>query len=116
MIRRPPRSPLFPYTTLSRSPSWGTVSRAPASSSGHDFGDAGGIRGVRAHAPELEAIGIRDERRAEPQRVTHEPRGGARLLGCGGVQVCADDVAPDRKSTRLNSSHSQIPYAVFGLK
>src|SRR5437660_12126680 len=75
-------------------PSWGTVSRAPASSSGHDFGDAGGIRGVRAHAPELEAIGMRDERRAEPQGATHEPRGGARPRGGGAVQLGAAEGGP----------------------
>src|SRR5689334_24850318 len=71
MIRRPPRSTLFPYTTLFRSP-----------------GRAGGVLGPpqrlhRGAAPEAE------------QRL-HD---GA-----------------DRKSTRLNSSHSSISYAVFCLK
>src|SRR5688572_31740788 len=76
MIRRPPRSTLFPYTTLFRS------------------------------------------------RVEHEPTGetavfdrtaGDELIDCrvDGLRPATD---PDRKSTRLNSSHSQISYAVFCLK
>src|SRR2546427_2193764 len=83
MIRRPPRSTLFPYTTLFRSP----------------FASTKGIRGtglglyisrqlVREAEGELDLV-----KRSEP---------GARFL--------------DRKSTRLNSSHSQISYAVFCLK
>src|SRR2546430_4463781 len=69
MIRRPPRSTLFPYTTLFRSD----------------------VRGAAG------------DRRAE------------------GIHVVVDDAPPrcrrvDRKSTRLNSSHSQISYAVFCLK
>src|SRR5688572_31786468 len=75
MIRRPPRSTLFPYTTLFRSLS--AIYKFPAAS---------------ARKP------------------------------CG-LNSCADTAAPpspenpaDRKSTRLNSSHSQISYAVFCLK
>src|SRR2546430_13401250 len=68
MIRRPPRSTLFPYTTLFRSVG-GPARRARA--------DAG--------------------------------------LG-GGQEPCHPGGAQDRKSTRLNSSHSQISYAVFCLK
>src|SRR2546427_7645231 len=72
MIRRPPRSTLFPYTTLFRS-------------------QAGG-RGASVLAPAQR----RDRRGAGG-------RGGS-------------SAAQDRKSTRLNSSHSQISYAVFCLK
>src|SRR5438874_3788582 len=81
MIRRPPRSTLFPYTTL-----------------------------FRSH------IGDPD---ASPERSTD------RLLrddGPGARQLCQCDIAPrarlvqDRKSTRLNSSHVEISYAVFCLK
>src|SRR2546429_6498956 len=84
MIRRPPRSTLFPYTTLFRS------HREPAS--------------------------------ATPQRTElHEPRGDSRLLlearnplpDHGGVRASS---RRDRKSTRLNSSHGYISYAVFCLK
>src|SRR5215813_15107115 len=70
MIRRPPRSTLFPYTTLFRS------------------------RDVRAD--ELHALG-RDDRSRRGDAPVHEPQ-------------------RDRKSTRLNSSHVRISYAVFCLK
>src|SRR5688500_19135688 len=74
MLRRPPRSTLFPYTTLFRSPS------------------------RRRASTRARAAGSGDRRR---RRDT--PRGPA-----GGVS--------DRKSTRLNSSHLVISYAVFCLK
>src|SRR2546426_9037515 len=75
MIRRPPRSTLFPYTTLFRSV---PVGRAGA-------------------RDELERVGLEDA--VTGQQVT------ARTAG-----------DPDRKSTRLNSSHLVISYAVFCLK
>src|SRR2546430_12387842 len=78
MIRRPPRSTLFPYTTLFRSP-------------------GGALRG-RGRAA---AATGRDAER------------GARGWPAAGRAVGA---VQDRKSTRLNSSHSQISYAVFCLK
>src|SRR3712207_8000645 len=87
MIRRPPRSTLFPYTTLFRSVAdrgRGRTGRlgAPA--------DGGGIDSAReGFAAERAAVG-----------------GGADDVG----------VAADRKSTRLNSSHANISYAVFCLK
>src|SRR2546430_8721786 len=70
MIRRPPRSTLFPYTTLFRSVTAGE----------HGARD---VAGVQLH-----------------------------LVGDG----LAQSALADRKSTRLNSSHSQISYAVFCLK
>src|SRR2546430_13255081 len=82
MIRRPPRSTLFPYTTLFRS-------------------DA--LR--RARIPYVIVGGVRFYERRE----IRDTLAYLRLL----VNP-ADDV--DRKSTRLNSSHSQISYAVFCLK
>src|SRR4051812_49961679 len=89
MIRRPPRSTLFPYTTLFRS------------------GVAGGGPDGRP---------LRRLRQPRPGRV---PR--PRLRGCpaaGGVLDirASGDVVLDRKSTRLNSSHMSISYAVFCLK
>src|SRR2546430_10142097 len=69
MIRRPPRSTLFPYTTLFRSGHHGPSDSIPL--------------------PAVRARRLRDLEPALP---------------------------PDRKSTRLNSSHSQISYAVFCLK
>src|SRR3712207_7562384 len=83
MIRRPPRSTLFPYTTLFRS----------HDESGAD--PAGKCRGVSRNE-----LGIRDRRRPT-ERVE---------------QVAADRHVQDRKSTRLNSSHANISYAVFCLK
>src|SRR2546427_6600436 len=89
MIRRPPRSTLFPYTTLFRS----ALARSPrarvraASLRDHLRLEPRPIRRRRPGAP------------ADDGRVHHRDRGGA-----------------DRKSTRLNSSHSQISYAVFCLK
>src|SRR5256885_5187360 len=84
MIRRPPRSTLFPYTTLFRS-------------------DAGGGRAARrlqgraARTPGRDLVGV------DPGVVRRDgPAGGL-----------ADS---DRKSTRLNSSHLVISYAVFCLK
>src|SRR3712207_7942566 len=83
MIRRPPRSTLFPYTTLFRS--W--------------WGD--GVKRPRGPSVFL------DEIRATCQD------------GAGVVDVWAPEPPPDatdRKSTRLNSSHANISYAVFCLK
>src|SRR2546430_6633627 len=89
MIRRPPRSTLFPYTTLFRSEGdWGPVwQNESPQHGGHER-----IRSARQEAvdPGLKAAAERELR--------------------------AKDFVLDRKSTRLNSSHSQISYAVFCLK
>src|SRR3712207_8560200 len=91
MIRRPPRSTLFPYTTLFRSE-----------------GDVG------AH---WQRHALRQEGRG---RVGAERRGPEdRELADGGEDREREDARPDgqdRKSTRLNSSHANISYAVFCLK
>src|SRR2546422_7087046 len=81
MIRRPPRSTLFPYTTLFRS---------------HVCLHAGAAKGARRAA--------RGVRRADLRR-----REGSRTSFFRGRER-------DRKSTRLNSSHGYISYAVFCLK
>src|SRR3712207_9170666 len=84
MIRRPPRSTLFPYTTLFRSGVGGSqVCLAPCARSAE--GQPGGK--CCQHGP-------------------HELRS----------HVVRDVVPGDRKSTRLNSSHANISYAVFCLK
>src|SRR4051812_49734749 len=85
MIRRPPRSTLFPYTTLFRS----MASATKTSIDGHV-------------APGFEAV------RDEFQRNFRERR------DLGAAEVALELV--DRKSTRLNSSHMSISYAVFCLK
>src|SRR5688572_31788869 len=92
MIRRPPRSTLFPYTTLFRS-----VQRESDSAADH-----------------------RRQSRSESHLARGDPaldngalRGLAWKPAHGSLFHLAE---PDRKSTRLNSSHSQISYAVFCLK
>src|SRR3712207_7119006 len=95
MIRRPPRSTLFPYTTLFRSL---YPQGAAAALVRQVFGRAEG-RGVRA-------LG-RDGRRAQGRQ------GGDRV---GGGPPGVHHRGADRKSTRLNSSHANISYAVFCLK
>src|SRR2546421_3116585 len=86
MIRRPPRSTLFPYTTLFRSP----------------------------HPCRILDRGER--------RLPHRLEGPVALLRLGDREPArrgrrlGGRIRPDRKSTRLNSSHDQISYAVFCLK
>src|SRR3712207_8306446 len=84
MIRRPPRSTLFPYTTLFRSQAQRPLLRVRRDRPGRDV-----------RLPLARRLG-----RAVP----------AVLLVEGGT------LRPDRKSTRLNSSHANISYAVFCLK
>src|SRR3712207_8354286 len=95
MIRRPPRSTLFPYTTLFRS---STAAEAHARLFAEDERDG---RARRRHrdggADQLVRAGVPD---AE--------RGAGSGRSAQGVR--------DRKSTRLNSSHANISYAVFCLK
>src|SRR2546429_6467429 len=87
MIRRPPRSTLFPYTTLFRSPGSGNAGEAPVD---------------ELEIPERRRVGAQPQ--IEEQRaVRPTDRADSATLG-------------DRKSTRLNSSHGYISYAVFCLK
>src|SRR2546427_1241876 len=95
MIRRPPRSTLFPYTTLFRS-------RGNHSTRAADW--AGCYRDRHHRRADLDAAGER--------RNTDVLRDPGRLRD--GVEQPRE--FRDRKSTRLNSSHSQISYAVFCLK
>src|SRR5207248_9690439 len=93
-IRRPPRSTLFPYTTLFRSGS---------------------------HVPERFArafAAIRDARDAAIRFVQEMARAGRDVRGWQVDRAAATVLrnAGDRKSTRLNSSHRTISYAVFCLK
>src|SRR2546427_7529832 len=93
MIRRPPRSTLFPYTTLFRS-----RRRAVA------------LRRLQAARVGEAAHGVLPPARERSLRPHARPAHGAH--GVRGERIALED----RKSTRLNSSHSQISYAVFCLK
>src|SRR3712207_8076779 len=94
MIRRPPRSTLFPYTTLFRS-----LVRNRRAGVGEDLLDD-------AAQEEDDRDDQRSDRRDEQ----------AVLDGGGAGLVLARGDEADRKSTRLNSSHANISYAVFCLK
>src|SRR2546422_7799218 len=94
MIRRPPRSTLFPYTTLFRSLRWELARPDP--------------RG----GPLTLCL-------AQVTRLRRDDVSGGRRLGAllgGGGDSCPLTSSRDRKSTRLNSSHGYISYAVFCLK
>src|SRR3712207_8332220 len=93
MIRRPPRSTLFPYTTLFRSP----------------IDEHHQMAGSKAYLGALMVAGGRSHT--------------ARSVAVNGHSLNIDEPPPyalirfvDRKSTRLNSSHANISYAVFCLK
>src|SRR5258707_6757589 len=95
MIRRPPRSTLFPYTTLFRSEKIGTFSRS-------------GMATKEINTPIVET-------KTKNGKVT--PIGTSNGAGGNGEgSYNADSIKVDRKSTRLNSSHANISYAVFCLK
>src|SRR3712207_7218408 len=102
MIRRPPRSTLFPYTTLFRSQLLAEHLRAAA------------VIGERRHrADHREVTAVRAEIRLErPQGHDHRARHAELLFR---PRERRGVPAQDRKSTRLNSSHANISYAVFCL-
>src|SRR3712207_8187146 len=87
MIRRPPRSTLFPYTTLFRS-------------------SVGGLLQAADREPALPVL-LQSEERHDERDDRDERTGDHEVPQLG---------ARDRKSTRLNSSHANISYAVFCLK
>src|SRR3712207_8837472 len=97
MIRRPPRSTLFPYTTLFRSKRRGT-------------------RGGRAKKkdPEVPKDSASPEEEAAKVKASTGPAGA--VESDGEEKPKARGRTRDRKSTRLNSSHANISYAVFCLK
>src|SRR3712207_7958803 len=99
MIRRPPRSTLFPYTTLSRS----HTDRTPRMLSG-----ASCSRHRTSDRYRMTQLRSRDSRLTQEE--TEQAKQDAREL----ENVASPD--EDRKSTRLNSSHANISYAVFCLK
>src|SRR3712207_7897401 len=89
MIRRPPRSTLFPYTTLFRSRAWRRAGRGRV-------GRADGPQSVEGRRQTAQSTRHKAQGRTESAERRRQER--------------------DRKSTRLNSSHANISYAVFCLK
>src|SRR5436853_5250491 len=90
MLRRPPRSTLFPYTTLFRS---------------------------LVHLPREHLVGGIVEHRQPAPGSSHQPADGSAQHRIGPIdRLAKSDAGRDRKSTRLNSSHLGISYAVFCLK
>src|SRR3712207_7240298 len=94
MIRRPPRSTLFPYTTLFRSVAHGSIL-------------FGAMRGAQSRYSRVN------------QTLSREAGGAAVPTGTRSARLKSayrSATDRDRKSTRLNSSHANISYAVFCLK
>src|SRR2546430_17167191 len=102
MIRRPPRSTLFPYTTLFRSPPE-RVDHQPQHADGE--GDVEGQHAIDPPEPAAHQGCGEDDQAANEIVQTHGPAPAREWS-----QI--DNEGLDRKSTRLNSSHSQISYAV----
>src|SRR2546421_6641074 len=92
MIRRPPRSTLFPYTTLFRS----MILAGGLFAANPGVFKAGQLLGVLMFPLVARAFGL--------------------IASIIGIMIVRTDEDKDRKSTRLNSSHDQISYAVFCLK
>src|SRR3712207_8437256 len=95
MIRRPPRSTLFPYTTLFRSAGRNTY-----------VGHASWTPDFVARVDETEELFTGRMSRARARELVRRTE----------VAFALSDCSEDRKSTRLNSSHANISYAVFCLK
>src|SRR5256885_12063428 len=102
MIRRPPRSTLFPYTTLFRS-------REMAQALG-EVPQHGSTRGVELLRVQAEVVRRGDGPVEHPPGVLHLPLSRQTF---GQPERARDERSLDRKSTRLNSSHLVISYAVF---
>src|SRR3712207_7981694 len=100
MIRRPPRSTLFPYTTLFRSKKFREVVRELSWLLGYEALQDARLRPLTIRTPleEIEADELGDR------------------IGLVPILRAGLGMVEDRKSTRLNSSHANISYAVFCLK
>src|SRR5207245_10954198 len=95
LLPRPPTSPLFPYTTLFRS-------------------HRNERREVTIPLDPVVPLGLGQEREDDGLAALPHPRMLACAVLLGGL--CVEKAPQDRKSTRLNSSHGSISYAVFCLK
>src|SRR3712207_7376537 len=109
MIRRPPRSTLFPYTTLFRSQNLVVVATEVET-----------ILGVaattRAGEITLNYVSPKARFRGVSKALIEHLEAQARQPGLDRCTLNSTETARDRKSTRLNSSHANISYAVFCLK
>src|SRR3712207_8822843 len=117
MIRRPPRSTLFPYTTLFRSSSGAWETNLKELQSQLPIGPyryAAKIREKLAgpHAELLDAGFLAEVRCPDRDRVSYMVAEGFRKVR---EELELTGTREDRKSTRLNSSHANISYAVFCL-
>src|SRR3989454_6846999 len=101
MIRRPPRSTLFPYTTLFRSMERVTLLSPEPEVTAEMLGLSKTIRGKERERERVETGSLEDAVRDRVAEVLRQTRW---------------NISRDRKSTRLNSSHLVISYAVFCLK
>src|SRR5256886_13597023 len=99
MIRRPPRSTLFPYTTLFRSRTFAPAVAGALRDGKIDEAIKVAERNKKSHLAKVVTAGLMEFR-------AHQESG----------EIPGETIEADRKSTRLNSSHSQISYAVFCLK
>src|SRR3712207_7483710 len=97
MIRRPPRSTLFPYTTLFRS-------------------DIPSVSGGEEEIADLVEAALRDCEHLDVIRDGNAVVARTDLARADRVVIAGHLDTVDRKSTRLNSSHANISYAVFCLK
>src|SRR3712207_7449173 len=102
MIRRPPRSTLFPYTTLFRSQTW-------------TLADPYSPPAMRRTTLEGWFINLLpDLNQGDPEVARYLIQNTLWWVGVSGIDGIRQDT--DRKSTRLNSSHANISYAVFCLQ
>src|SRR5699024_12277158 len=100
-LRPPPTSPLFPYTTLFRSRRPGGRRRRPRPRAAL-LQEAGGMSALGVYLPGTSPM--------------HRAPAGAKISALVVLVVAMSVLVRDRKSTRLNSSHVSISYAVFCLK
>src|SRR2546429_3430493 len=118
MIRRPPRSTLFPYTTLFRSRNdHGCCANSEDSAASLPVS----VRGRRGGNGASEEHRGREKRYRQRSLFSRPFSGGAGHAGRADYRIHGANrgvaaVTRDRKSTRLNSSHGYISYAVFCLK
>src|SRR3712207_8653437 len=110
MIRRPPRSTLFPYTTLFRSALMAATQRPLAELV---FSEPTGVPAWK-NLPSWAVVSTGDKVVGTDAVRSMAERAGATITEAEGSHVIM--ISQDRKSTRLNSSHANISYAVFCLK